>query len=119
MPVPQKKEIFYRLMLPLIMHANSMVLNIRKELGRMDAQLKSGQNLTSQELTEMRSLAVLMRIVNTEQSESLGNSNEDLLNVIDTLLYKLDVIPATARGEESRWKATYFDGFGRRTNRLL
>lgn len=93
-PVSQKKEIFYRLMLPLIMHANSMVLNIRKELRRMDVQLKAGQNLTSEDLVEMRRLAVLMRIVNTQQSESLDNSSENLLNVIDVLLYKLDVIPA-------------------------
>ena len=37
---------------------------------------------------------VLMRIVDTERSESLGNSNKELLNVINVLLYKLDVIPA-------------------------
>lgn len=94
MPVSQKKEIFYRLMLPLIMHANSMVLDIRQELGRMDAQLKAGQRLPSGDLAEIRRLAVLMRIVDTERSESLGNSSEELLNVINVLLYKLDVIPA-------------------------
>lgn len=94
MPVSQKKEIFYRLMLPLIMHANSMVLNIRKELGRMDEQLKARQNLPSGDLDEIRRLAVLMRIVDAERSETLGNSSEELLNVINVLLYKLDVIPA-------------------------
>ena len=94
LPVSQKKEIFYRLMLPLIMHANSMVLNARKELGLMEEQLKAGQSLPSEDLDEMRRLAVLMRIVNTEQSASLGNSSEELLKVIDVLLYKLDVIPA-------------------------
>jgi Bax protein len=94
MPVPQKKEIFYRLMLPLIMHANSMVLNVRKELDRMDTQLKAGQNLSAVDIAEIRRLAVLMRIMDTERSESLGNSSEELLNVINALFYKLDVIPA-------------------------
>ena len=94
MPVAQKKEIFYRLMLPLIMHANSMVLNARKKLRRMEAQLKAGQILSSEDFDEMRRLAVLMSVVDSERSESLDNFSEELLKIIGALLYEVDVIPA-------------------------
>ncbi|MEH6593093.1 MAG: hypothetical protein V7746_22680, partial [Halioglobus sp.] len=67
MPVPQKKEIFYRLMLPLIMHANTMVLARRAELQAMNTQLKGGNALSTQDLEELRRLAILLRIVDTER----------------------------------------------------
>ena len=38
LPVSQKKEIFYRLMLPLVVNANTMVLEHRADLGGMDAK---------------------------------------------------------------------------------
>ena len=40
LPVSQKKEIFYRFMLPLILHANGMVLERRDRLFRMKAALE-------------------------------------------------------------------------------
>jgi Bax protein len=94
MPVPQKKEIFYRLMLPLVMHANTMVLARREELRRMQTQIKAGSALPTEDLDNLRRLAILLRIVDTERSEALGQSSEELLNVIDLSLYKMDVIPA-------------------------
>jgi Bax protein len=94
MPVAQKKEIFYRLMLPLVMHANTMVLARRAELKEMQAKLELGEPLSATELRELRELAVLLRIVDIERAESLGPSADELLKIIDRGLYKLDVIPA-------------------------
>ena len=94
MPVPHKKEIFYRLLLPLVMHANTIVLARREELRRMETQLKAGGALPTKDLDDLRQLAVLLRILDTERSESLGQSSEELLNIIDLSLYKMDVIPA-------------------------
>jgi Bax protein len=94
MPVAQKKEIFYRFMLPLVMRANAIVLSRREELRRMETQLKAGSTLSTEDLEGLRQLAVLLRILDTERSESLGQSSEELLNVIDLSLYKMDVIPA-------------------------
>ena len=50
MPVSQKKEIFYRLMLPLIMHANSMVLTRREELREVQTKLETGEALSPGEI---------------------------------------------------------------------
>jgi Bax protein len=94
MPVSQKKEIFYRLMLPLVMHANTMVLARRAELRQMQAKLEQGEPLSDTELRELREFAVLLRIVDVERAESLGPSADELLKIIDRALYKLDVIPA-------------------------
>lgn len=94
MPVAQKKEIFYRLMLPLVMHANSLVLKRRDELHQMQAKLETGEDLSLTELRELREFAVLLRIVDVERAETLGPSKDELIKVIDQALYKLDVIPA-------------------------
>ncbi len=94
MPVAQKKEIFYRFMLPLIMHANSMILTRREELRQMEVRLKSENGLSPEDLEALRQLAILLRIVDSERAESLGNSQEELSTVIDLALYKMDVIPA-------------------------
>ena len=42
LPVPEKKEIFYRFMLPLIVHANYMVSERRADLIRVQAMLGAG-----------------------------------------------------------------------------
>ena len=94
MQVAEKKEIFYRLILPLIMHANSMVLERRAELEQIQSELNGGANLSSGDLDRLREMAVLLRIVDTERAASLGADTSELLNVVDLALYKLDVIPA-------------------------
>ena len=94
MPVAQKKEIFYRMMLPLVMHANTMVLARREELREMQAKLQSGEALSATELRELREVAMLLRILDVERAEALGASTDEMLKVIDLGLYKLDVIPA-------------------------
>ena len=94
MPVPQKKEIFYRLILPLVMHANTMVLERRSEMQKMQSRLQADDSLSADELQALRDMAVLLRIVDLEKSESLGDSNAELLKVLDLALYKLDIIPA-------------------------
>lgn len=94
MQVSQKKEIFYRLILPLVMHANTMVLQRRAEMEQMQSRLKADENLSADELQALRELAVLLRIVDVEESESLGGSKAELLKVLDQGLYKLDIIPA-------------------------
>lgn len=93
MPVPQKKEIFYRFILPLAVHANEMVLDRRERLKEMDAVLASGGNLPAADAAWLSDLAVILRIAKREQAEKL-NSAAELRQVIEKGLYKLDVIPA-------------------------
>ena len=94
LPVPQKKEIFYRFMLPLIVHANDMVMARRARLQEMQEQLDSGRQLSAADLDFLRQAAVLLRITNADTAASMGDDSEQLQKIIDEALYKLDVIPA-------------------------
>ncbi|RLC15776.1 MAG: hypothetical protein DRI24_10090 [Deltaproteobacteria bacterium] len=93
MPVPQKKGIFYRVILPLAMHANEMVLDRRKKMKGMDTVLAGNGKLSPEEIAWLRDLAVTLRITKREKAEQMSDPAE-LRKVIDQALYKLDVIPA-------------------------
>ncbi len=98
MPVPQKKEIFYRLLLPLVVHANDLVLDRRESLERARRTIASGETLSADDLASLRQGTILLRIIKEDpegDSEGdFGASSDELLEVIDEALYKLDVIPA-------------------------
>ena len=92
--VADKKEVFYRLMLPLIVHANDMVLDRRAKLERARRQIDAGEGISEDELQELRNAAVLLRVLNTEEADALTANGSKAIDVIDQLLYRLDVIPA-------------------------
>lgn len=93
MPVAKKKEIFYRFILPLVMHANTMVLERRSRLMRMADVLVDGGKLSAADLAWLQQAAVLLRI--TKQGVATpGDSTAELQDVIAQALYRLDVIPA-------------------------
>jgi len=94
LPVPQKKEIFYRFMLPLIVHANDMVLDRRAGLLRMQEMLAAGQEIPAADVDALREAAVLLRIADADTAATLNVTSTELPDVIDEALYKLDVIPA-------------------------
>jgi uncharacterized FlgJ-related protein len=94
MTVQQKKEIFYRLLLPLVVHANDIVLDRRSKLEQAKDTLESGNSLPADDTAELRRAAVLLRILDEDDAAELGGSQESLIDVIDETLYRLDVIPA-------------------------
>ena len=93
LPVQTKKDIFFSALLPLVVHANSMVLERRSRLEKADAKLARGKTLTADEASALRDMAVLLRITNREKASAI-NSSDELRKVIKEGLYKLDVIPA-------------------------
>lgn len=92
-PVSQKKGIFYRLIMPLAMHANEMVLDRREKMKKMDAVLEGGGKLSADDLDWLRGTAVVLRIEKREKADKMSDPAE-LRKVIDKALYKLDMIPA-------------------------
>ena len=92
--VAEKKEVFYRLILPLVMHANELVLKRREQLRNIAFQLESGQPMSNEQLAFMRGTAELLRILDEERADAFGTSSPEWLGVIETALYRLDVIPA-------------------------
>jgi uncharacterized FlgJ-related protein len=108
LPVSQKKEIFYRLILPLIVHANGMVMERRNNLFRMKSALEAGAGQTDADMQALREGAVLLRIAKEEEAAALAPDSENLAAVIDEAIYKLDIIPAgLALGQ-----AAYESGYG-------
>jgi Bax protein len=93
LPVATKKEIFYRFMLPLVMHANTMVLDRRERLQRLKTTVVGGSALSAEDDVWLREIAVILRIANREKISQMTDSAE-LRQIIDQALYKLDVIPA-------------------------
>ena len=93
LPVATKKEIFYRFMLPLVMHANTMVLDRRERLQRLKTTVVGGSALSAEDDVWLREIAVILRIANREKVSQMTDSAE-LRQIIDQALYKLDVIPA-------------------------
>jgi len=108
LPVPQKKEIFYRFMLPLIVHANDMVMERRAGLIRVQAMLAAGEDIPEDDMEILRGGAVLLRISSLDEAAELTQSSDELPAVIEEALYKLDIIPAgLALGQ-----AAYESGYG-------
>ena len=108
LPVSHKKELFYRAMLPLILHANSMVLDRRSRLLEIKEALAAGDEIAPDDLEALRSGAVLLRAADEETAAELGPEDENFAKVLDEMLYKLDVIPpGLALGQ-----AAYESGYG-------
>ena len=108
LPVPQKKEIFYRFILPLVVHANDMVMDRREALIDLQGRLEVGEQIPDADLEAVREGAVLLRVTNRQQAAALSQSSEELTEIIDELVYKLDIIPAgLALGQ-----AAYESGYG-------
>ncbi len=108
MPVSHKKEIFYRALLPLILHANNMILDRRARLLEARAKLESGESLSPDELEQLRSGAVLLRVTDAATVAKLGTSGDELTKILDQMLYRLDIVPAgLALGQ-----AAYESGYG-------
>ena len=93
MEVALKKEFFYRSLLPLVVHANSMVLNRRERLAALDGLLSRGKSPKAGELDWLRQLAVVLRIHPQEEMDGMA-ATEEWRQVVAEALYRLDVIPA-------------------------
>lgn len=108
LPVADKKELFYRFLAPLILHANAMVLNRRAILEEALTRLQAGDSLSAAELASVRESAPLLRVRSSADASALQASGPDTQTVLEELLYKLDVIPAgLALGQ-----AAYESGYG-------
>ena len=101
-PVATKKEVFYRFLLPLIMHANVMVLDRREQLQHMAQRLQTGNQLSAEDVASLNEMLVLLRITPIDDAQSKAEV------AIEEALYKLDIIPAgLALGQ-----AAYESGYG-------
>ncbi len=93
LPVTTKKEIFYRFILPMVVHANTLVMDRRERLQRMKVTVLGDGVLSAEDDAWLREIAVILRITEREKVAQMTDSAE-IQQVIDQALYKLDKIPA-------------------------
>jgi uncharacterized FlgJ-related protein len=107
MPVAVKKEFFYRALLPLVVHANAMVLNRRERLTALDGALAGGNRPAGGDIEWLRQLAVVLRIRTQEEATNVSTADE-WREIVAEALYRLDVIPAGL----PLGQAAYESGYG-------
>ncbi|WP_116365503.1 glucosaminidase domain-containing protein [Parahaliea mediterranea] len=108
MPVQQKKALFYRLMLPLVMHANQMVMHFRNGLEQARGELADTGKVSPESLAMLKRLALLLPGETQAYVDALQDNTPELATMIDALLYRVDVVPpGLALGQ-----AAYESGYG-------
>jgi uncharacterized FlgJ-related protein len=108
MTVAEKKEGFYRLMLPLVLYANELVLKRRAEMTDARERLVGGGSVSDEEVTRLRNGAVLLRLAKEDEVAALAADSADWVPLIDEMLYRLDIVPpGLALGQ-----AAYESGYG-------
>ncbi len=56
-PVPVKKELFYRAIVPMVLLANELIMEERQELEGIDKSLAQGKTLTAEQQARLQSIA--------------------------------------------------------------
>jgi len=108
MTVQQKKQIFYRLMLPLVMHANEMVMERRDGLSRAQRELDKDGKVSADSLALLKKLALLLPGIDAEKAGALRADDPALPGMVDDLLVRVDIVPpGLALGQ-----AAYESGYG-------
>lgn len=109
--VAQRKALFFRTFLPLILRVNEAILADRSILLDMRDRLSSGVIPSAGEMDWLIDLALLYRVLPPEAGEA-GVAVALTLDDIDTLLTRVDVVPpslAMAQAvEESGWGRSRF-----------
>ncbi len=108
LPVSQKKEIFYRFLLPLILHANNLVLARRADLEAATRDFARTGSVSESSIANLREFAPILRVMRRDAAATLTRDDPRLPSVLDEMHYKLDIIPAgLALGQ-----AAYESGYG-------
>lgn len=106
-PVETKKRVFFRLMGPLILHANELIQADRQQLESIIKAIKAGKTLSSSEQAFLQESAVAYRVAEKEEDVDITDPalQDELVRRVDTLPPSL-VLAQTA--EESGWGTSRF-----------
>ena len=108
LPVPVKKALFYRLMLPLVMHANEMTMTLREGLLQARKEYDADGRVSPESLEVIRRVGFLLPGMEIDDAQALQADEEEMNNMLESLLYRVDMVPAgLALGQ-----AAYESGYG-------
>jgi len=107
MPVVEKKRAFFRLLGPLVLHANELIQADRQQLESIFAKLHSGKSIPPRDETFIRETAVAYKV-----AEGKGDVDISDQALQDELIRRVDTLPPSlvlAQGaEESGWATSRF-----------
>ena len=95
-----KKDLFFRTMLPLILRVNEIIANDREQLFILKNKKLSGQNLTTDELLWLKTLARTYKIIFPKQ-----NSLTDIF--FNKLIERVDEIPVSMALGQAAYESAY------------
>lgn len=101
--VATKKELFFRGLLPLILHANEMILQERVTLQLLIDAQKAGKSLDPSQMQWLEKLASKYGLV---ESGSVIQSNE-LPPIVEKLLKRVDIIPPALALGQGAYESAY------------
>ena len=105
MPVVEKKRTFFRLLGPLVLHANELIQADRQQLESIIKTLRSGESISPREETFIRETAVAYKVGEGDIDISDQALQDELIRRVDTLPPSL----VLAQGaEESGWGTSRF-----------
>jgi uncharacterized FlgJ-related protein len=107
MPVVDKKRAFFRLVGPLVLHANELIQADRQQLEKTIKALRAGETISPREEKFMRDIAVAYKVTEVEGGADITDQalQDELIRRVDTLPPSL----VLAQGaEESGWGTSRF-----------
>ncbi len=107
LPVADKKEVFFSAMVPLIMHANEMVMVRRESLYRMQKMLKEGTPIPNSDMQQLRDGLLLLRVADADTAAAVTHSSAELPRYLEEMLYKADIIPVGIALGQAAYESGY------------
>jgi len=107
--VNRKKRIFYRALLPLILHAQEILAEDRYRVTVLFEKIAAGQELTAEEQTWLAELAHRYKVVDQPHTEFTAE-------LVQELLRRVDIVPASLALAQAAYESGYgtsrFAGLG-------
>jgi uncharacterized FlgJ-related protein len=107
MPVVDKKRTFFRLLGPLVLHANELIQSDRQQLESTFAALRAGETLGLEQQTFLRETAIAYKVAEAQSDFDITDHalQDELIRRVDTLPVSLVLAQAA---EESGWGTSRF-----------
>ena len=103
-PLQTKKELFYRSLLPLILHANERIAEDRARLERLSARHRAGEGLAAEELAWLRDLSIRYRLLDPAAGDARADA---LVGHLGELAARVDGIPPSLALGQGAYESGY------------
>jgi uncharacterized FlgJ-related protein len=105
LPVKEKKKLFFRVIAPIVLRINELILEDRVRAQQLNDRLAKGQNVTPEDQAWLTQLAVKYKVLDST-SERLDS------NTLAELLMRVDIVPPSLAlaqaADESGWGTSRF-----------